>query len=99
MPDTTVRSRLVFPIALALIAGAAVFLITSPELLSLGSAPEIGFGVGERVEYAGETWEVVEVNTLHVVPKYLLENVTTGKQTLIECSRIDQANPLPATSR
>ena len=77
-------------IALAAIAGSLVFLILSPDVMSVAtSGPEQRFQVGDGVIYADRTFTVTEVRDWYASPMYLLTD-EDGNQTLEGTERIDR---------
>lgn len=97
---TTVKTRSVYAVAIALILGACIFVATDPELLSLasgGSPPK--FLPGECVtgfHLPGESWVIVQRMPEHVVETYRVEEVTSGRQQAIQVQQLRPCETEPA---
>jgi hypothetical protein len=96
-----VKSRSVYALAIALILGACIFVLTNPELISVaaGSKPA-QFEAGECVtgfHQPGENWIVVNRLPDYAVETYLVEEAS-GRQQAIQVQRIRPCEA-SATSR
>lgn len=85
------KSRSVYALAIALILGACIFVLTNPELISVaaGSKPP-QFEAGECVtgfHEPGESWTVVNRLPDYAVETYLVEEAS-GRQQAIQIQRL-----------
>lgn len=88
-----IRSSHVGVLCIAAILGVCVFLILSPELLSLASGgSQAKFHAGDCVtgDFAseGEQWAVADVHRDWAVETYTVEEITTGRQQAVQVQRM-----------
>ena len=86
----SLKERSVWVLSLALILGSFVFLITSPELVSMALAPSGKFSRGDVVQTENTVWSIEEYLDYHASPKYRVIDLRDGRESILDADWVDR---------